>query len=158
MAAGAPKSREHDFPKKCPNFLKFIGPVTTLWVLQTSAIMRVVSTGLLLARAFCTRSIRLHAWQPGSQNPGSTISRKKKRPFLNFIGPVTPPWVLYPFENMHLVFTEPLPARAVFIKSIKVLGWQPGAPKSQEYDLPKKNPDFLKFIGPVTTLWVLQPS
>ena len=59
---------------------------------------------------------------------------------------------------MHLVFTEPLLAIAVFIKSIKVLGWQPGAPKIRENDFPKKNPDFLKFIGPVTTLWVLQPS
>ena len=60
---------------------------------------------------------------------------------------------------MHLVFTEPFLARAVFIKSIKVLGWQPGAPKSREQHFPeKKRPDFLKFIGPVTTLWVLQPS
>ena len=39
---------------------------------------------------------------------------------------------------MHLVSTEPLLARAVFIKSIKVLGWQPGAPKSREHDFPKK--------------------
>ena len=59
---------------------------------------------------------------------------------------------------MHLVFTETFLARALFIKSIKVLGWQPGAPKIREHDFPKKNPDFLKFIGPVTTLWVLQPS
>ena len=56
---------------------------------------------------------------------------------------------------MHLVSTEPLLARAVFIKSIKVLGWQPGAPKIREHDFPKKNPDFMKFIGPLTTLWVL---
>ena len=73
----------------------------------------------------------------GPKTPGAQFP-EKKRPFLNFIGPVTPPWVLYPFEIMHLVFTEPLSGRAVFIKSIKVLGWQPGAPKSQEYDLPKK--------------------
>ena len=57
---------------------------------------------------------------------------------------------------MHLVSTEPLLARAVFIKSIKVLGWQPGAPKSREHDFPKKKcPNFLKFIGPVTPLWAL---
>ena len=71
---------------------------------------------------------------------------------------MTPPRVLYPSEIMHLVFKEPLSARVVFIKSIKVLGWQPGAPKSREYDFPKKILIFLKFIGPVTTLWVLQPS
>ena len=39
---------------------------------------------------------------------------------------------------MHLVFTEFLLARAVFTKSIKVLGWQAGAPKSMEHDFPKK--------------------
>ena len=84
---------------------------------------------------------------------------KKQRPFfLNFIGPVTPPLVLYPSEIMHLGFTELLLTRALFAKSIKVLGWQPGAPKFREHDFPKKNPDFLKFIGTVTTLWVLQPS
>ena len=55
---------------------------------------------------------------------------------------------------------ELLLARAVFAKSIKikVLGWQPEAPKIREHDFPKKNPGFLKFIGPVTPLWVLQPS
>ena len=30
---GAPKSREHDFPKKNVLLLKIIGPVTPLWVL-----------------------------------------------------------------------------------------------------------------------------
>ena len=36
--------------------------------------------------------------------------------------------------------TELLPARAVFAKSIKVklLGWQPWAPKIREHDFPKK--------------------
>ena len=43
---------------------------------------------------------------------------------------------------MNLVFTEPLLARAVFIKSNKVLGWQPGAPKTREHDFPKKRPFF----------------
>ena len=79
MAARAPKSREHDFPKK----------------------------NVLL--------------------------------FLNFIGPVTPPWVLYPPETMDMGSKGPVLARAVFAKSIKVLGWQPGAPKSREHDFPKKN-------------------
>ena len=60
---------------------------------------------------------------------------------------------------MHLVFTEPLLASAVFARSIKVLGWQPGAPNFREHDFPKKNPVFfLNFIGPVTPPWVLYPS
>ena len=33
---------------------------------------------------------------------------------------------------------ETLLARAVFSRSIKVLGWQPGAPISREHDFPKK--------------------
>ena len=95
MAARAPKIREHDFPKKNPDFLKIIGPVTTLWVLQPSQIM-------------------------------------------------------------HMVLTEPLLSRAVFTRSIKVPGWQLGAPKPREHDFPeKKRPGFLKFIGPVTTVWGL---
>ena len=54
-----------------------------------------------------------------------------------------------------MIFTETLIATAVFARSIKVLEWQPGAPKSREYDFPTKRRDFLKFIGPVTALWVL---
>ena len=55
-----------------------------------------------------------------------------------------------------MVSAESLLARAVFARSIKVLGWQPGAPKSREHDFPKKNVlIFLKFIEPVTTLGVL---
>ena len=37
-----------------------------------------------------------------------------------------------------MVFTESLLARQVFTRSIKVLGWQPGAPKSREHDFRKK--------------------
>ena len=78
----------------------------------------------------------------GPQNPGSTNFRKKRPNFLKFIEPVTPLWVLYPSENMRVVFPEPSLARAVFARSIKVFRWQPAAPKSREHDLPKKNPDF----------------
>ena len=35
-------------------------------------------------------------------------------------------------------FKELLFARAVFARSINVLGWQPGAPKSREHDFQKK--------------------
>ena len=37
-----------------------------------------------------------------------------------------------------MVFTKSLLARAVFIRSVKVLGWQPGAPKSPGARLSKK--------------------
>ena len=57
-----------------------------------------------------------------------------------------------------MVFTEHLLAKAVFTMSIKVLGWQPGAPKTREHDFPTKRRDFLKLIGPVRALWVLYPS
>ena len=40
---------------------------------------------------------------------------------------------------MHMVYTEPPLAGAVFARSIKVLGWQPGFPEAREHDFPKKN-------------------
>ena len=88
----------------------------------------------------------------GPKIPGARFSEKKNVFFLNFIGPVTPPWVLYPPEIMHMGSTGLFLARAVFEKSIKLLGWQPGAPKSREHHFPtKKNVLlFLNFIGPVT--------
>ena len=77
----------------------------------------------------------------GPKIPGARFYEKKKETsfFLNFIGPVTPPWVLYPSEIMHLGCTEILLARAVFTTSIKVPGWQPGAPKPREPDFSEKN-------------------
>ena len=64
-------------------------------------------------------------------------------------------WVLQPSEIEHMVFTDYLLAKAVCTMSNKLLGWQPGAPKPQEYGFPTKSRDFLKLIGPVTALWVL---
>ena len=70
-----------------------------------------------------SKSIKVLAWQRGAPKSREHDFPKKKRPFfLNFIGPVTPPWVLYPSEIMHMGFTELLLARAVFTKSIEVLG------------------------------------
>ena len=140
MAARAPKSREHDFSKKKrPDFLKFIGPVTTLLVLYPFEIMHMGFTGPLLARAVLARSIKVHGLQPGAPKSREHGFPKKKRHFfLNFIGPVTPPWVQYPSEIMQMGFTELLRVRAMFAKSIKVLAWQPGAPKTREHDFPKK--------------------
>ena len=98
-----------------------------------------------LARAVFTRSIRVHGWQPASQNPGSTIFRKKTSFFLKFIGLVKPLWILYPFQIMYMGSTGSLLVRAAFSKSIKVLRLQPGAPKSREHDFTKeKRPDFFE--------------
>ena len=120
---GAPKSREHDFPKKKrPDFLKFIGPVTPLMVLYPSEIMPMGFTEHLRVRAVFAKSIKVIALQPGAPKSREHDFPKKNVLFLNFIGPVTPPWVLYPAEIMHMGFTELLLARAVFTKSIKVLG------------------------------------
>ena len=54
-----------------------------------------------------------------------------------------------------MAFTEHSLAKAVCTTSIKVLEWQPGAPKSREHGFPTKRRDFMKLIGPVTALWVL---
>ena len=75
----------------------------------------------------------------GPKTPGARFSEKKRPISLKFIGPVTPLWVLYPSEIMHMGFKGPLLARAVFIRSNKVPGWQPGAPKFRQHDLPKKS-------------------
>ena len=69
--------------------------------------------------------------------PGARFLKKNVQ-LLKIIGPVTPPWVLYPPEIMHMGSTELLSAGALFARSIKVSGWQPGAPKSREHDFPKK--------------------
>ena len=100
--------------------------------------MHLVFTEFLLARAVFAKSIKVLGWQPGAPKSREHDFQKKKPGFLKFIGPVAPPWVLYRSEIMHMGFTEPLLARAVFAKSIRVLGWQAGAPKSREHDFPKK--------------------
>ena len=120
-------ARDHKTPgvrfseKKHPNFLKFIEPVTPLWVLYPSEIMRVGFSEPPLAKAVFTRSIRELGWQPEAPKPREHDFPKKRPISLKFIGPVTPLWVLYPSEIMHMGFMEPLLARAVFARSIKVL-------------------------------------
>ena len=51
---------------------------------------------------------------------------------------MTPPWVLYPSEIMHSGSKKLLLTRATFTRSIKVPGWQPGAPKAREHDFQEK--------------------
>ena len=77
----------------------------------------------------------------GPKIPGARFSEKNVL-FFNFIGTVTPLLVLYPSEIMHMGFKGPLLARAVFARSIKVHGLQPGVPKSREHDFPKKKRPF----------------
>ena len=72
------------------------------------------------------------------KSSGARVSEKKNVLFLKFIGPVTPSWVLYPSEIMHMVSAESLLSILVFTRSIKMFGWQPGAPKFRELDFPKK--------------------
>ena len=128
------------FRKKSPFFLNFIGPVKHPWVLYHSEIMQMGFTELLRARVVFAKSIKVLAWQPGAPKfREHDFPKKKPVFFLNFIGPVTPPWVLYHSEIMQLGFTKLLRAIAVFAKSIKVLAWQPGAPKFREHNFPKKN-------------------
>ena len=100
--------------------------------------MRVGSPEPPLARAEFKRSIRVIGWQPGAPKPREHDFPKKRPISLEFIGPVTAQWILNTSEIILMGFTEPLLARAVFARSNKVPGWQPGAPRFREHDLPKK--------------------
>ena len=115
--------------------------LTTPWFLYPSEIMHMGFTEHLLARAVFIKSIKVLDGNEEPRKPGSRIFRKNVL-FLKFIGLLTPLWALYPSEIKHIGFTGPLPARAVCTKSIKVLGWQAGAPKSREHDFPKKKTSF----------------
>ena len=74
----------------------------------------------------------------GPKIPGARFSEKNPD-FLKLFGPVTTLWVLQSSQTVHMVSKKSLLARAVFTKLIRVLGWQPGTPKPQEQDFPKKN-------------------
>ena len=82
--------------------------------------------------------MRKTGWLPGIPKPREHDFPKKTSFFLKFIGPVTPLWVLYPSEIMRVGSLEPLLAREKFTRSIRVVGWQPGAPKFREHEFPKK--------------------
>ena len=142
MAAMCPKIPGARFSKKIVLILKIIGPVTPLWVLYPSEIMHMGSKEPLLARAVFSRSIKKLGWQPCAPKSREHDFPKKNVLLLKIIGPVTPLWVLYPSEIMHLGSTKLLPARAVFSRSIKVLGWQPGAPKSPGARFSKKKTSY----------------
>ena len=79
MASRGPKIPGARFSeKKRTFFLKFIEPVTPLWVLYPSEIMPVGAREPPLARAVLARSIKMLGWQPwGSKMPGARFSEKK---------------------------------------------------------------------------------
>ena len=102
-----------------------------------------VFTRSLLARQVFTRSIRVLGWQPGApKSREHDFPKKKNVLLLKIIGPVTPLWVLYPSEITHMGSTELLLARAVFARSIKVLRWQPGVPKTPGARFSKKKTSY----------------
>ena len=53
-----------------------------------------VFTEHLKAKAVCTRSIKVHEWQPGAPKAPEHGFPTKSRDFLKLIGPVTALWVL----------------------------------------------------------------
>ena len=80
----------------------------------------------------------------GPKTPGARFSEKNVLIFFKFIDPVTPLWVLYPSEIMLVGSPEPPLAKAEFRRSIRVIGWQPGAPKPRQHDFPKKTSYFFE--------------
>ena len=82
MASGDTKTPGARFSEKNPDFLKFIGPVTFLWVLQSSQIVHLVSTESLLARAVFTRLNRVFGWQAGTPKPREHDFPKKTSYFF----------------------------------------------------------------------------
>ena len=93
---GAAKSGVRLSEKKGPDFLNFLGPVIPAWVVQLSQTlhMGMVSTECLWFSAKFASSIKVFEWLLGATKSGSMIIRKKGLDFLNFIGPVTPSWVV----------------------------------------------------------------
>ena len=126
------------FRKKRPDFLKFIGPLTTPWVLYPSEIMYMGSTEPLLASAVLARSTKVLGWQPGAPKFREHVFPKKSS-FFEIQRTIDTSMGSAALEIMRMVSTESLLARAVFTKSIKVLGWQARAPKHGSTIFRRKN-------------------
>ena len=157
MATRGPKIPGAPFSEKnLLIFLKFIGPVATLWVLQPSQSMHMVSTESLLARAVFARSIK-SAWVAarGPKIPGARFS-EKKRPFFEIHRTSETSMGSVALGNHGYGLYGTFTSHINFWRSIKVLGWQSGAPKLPRARFSEKNVlIFLKFIEPVTPRWVL---
>ena len=75
----------------------------------------------------------------GRKVPGARFYEKKVLIFFSkFIGPVTSIWVLSLPETAHLVLAKRFSTRAVFERSIRVVGWQLGTTNFRDHDFPKK--------------------
>ena len=137
---GAAKTRQHDFTKKRSNFFsKFIGPVTSIWVLLLPETMYIVFTERLLAWAVFAWSIKVLGLQRvAAKFREHDFTKKRSYFFSNVIGSVTSLWVLSLPETVHLVLTKLFSTMAVFERSIRVLGWQLGTAKIRDHDFPKK--------------------
>ena len=144
---GPPESQEHDFPKKSCCFFEILRTSDTSLVSVALCNHAYDFYRILLASAVFTRSIRVLGWQPeANKTREHDFPKNSCCFFLKFIGPLTPLWVIYPSGIMQIVFTGSLQARAVFARSIKVLGWQQGPPESQEHDFPKKSCCFFEIL------------
>ena len=123
--------------------MKFVVPVTPIWVLLLPETVHMFSKGRLLAKKVFARSMKVFGWQLGTANFRDHEFPKKKRPgCLEFTGLVTTVWVISLPETMHMVFTERFLTWAVFVRSKKVLRLQLGATKSRKHDLTKKRSCF----------------
>ena len=133
-------------------FSKFIGPVTSTWSLSLPEIVNMVFTEHLLVMKLFARSIKLLGRRLGAEKSQEQVSPRKGLTFLKFHQPVAPLWVLYLSQNVHMVFTDCLLARANFAKPMKVLGWKRSAAKCGSTIFRKRGRDLLNFIGAVTTI------
>ena len=131
------KSGSTIFRKKPPDFLKFIGPATLFGFCNPLKSCIWSLRNLYYPSQFLQSQLGCLDGRGVPKNPGARFSEKNPG-FLKFNGPVTTLWVLQPSQINHMVSPEVLPARAVFTRSNKVPGWQPGAPKFREHDLPKE--------------------
>ena len=129
--------------------------MTSTWLLSLPEIVHMVFTERLLAMKLFARSLKVLGRRLGAEKSQEQKSPRKGRTFLKFHQPVAALWVLYLSQNVHMVFTDCLLARANFAKSMNVLGWKTSAAKCGSMIFRKRVRDFLNFIGAVTTICVL---
>ena len=138
MAARGPKIPGARSSEENRDFLKFIRPVTTLWVLQSSQIVQMVSKEILLARAVFTRLIRLLGWQPSAPKPREHDFPKKTSYFFEIHRTSDSSMGSVSLRNHAYGLYGTSTSQSSVCKVNLVLRWQPGAPKFREHDFPKK--------------------
>ena len=126
------------FRKKNPGFFEIQRTIDTSMGSAALEIMHLVSIEPLLASAVLARSIKVLGWQPGAPKFREHDFPKKNPDFFEIQRTIDTSMGSAALEIMHMVSKESLLSRAVFTKSINVLGWQAGPPKSREHDFSKK--------------------